>query len=118
MMGGHHLNVLSSPMRQSALVAAGDLEAEAAALFAAGFRLALVAGHDDGHQLRAVYVFVAGTPDRRFELQVRLDPARPTIASLARQSFPASRFEREMRDLFGIEPTGHPFLRPLVLHQH
>jgi Ni,Fe-hydrogenase III large subunit len=23
-----------------------------------------------------------------------------------------------MHDLFGIEPTGHPFLRPLVLHQH
>ena len=118
MTGARHLSVLSSPMRQSTFVATGELEAEAAALFAAGFRLALVAGHDDGHRLRAVYVFVAGTPDRRVELQVCLDPAHPTVASLARQPFPASRFEREMHDLFGIEPTGHPFLRPLVLHQH
>ena len=109
---------VASPVRQSMLVAPGDLEAEAATLFAAGFRLALVAGHDDGQRLRAVYVFVAGSPDRRVELQVRLDPTRPAVPSLARLSFPASRFEREMHDLFGIEPIGHPFLRPLVLHQH
>ena len=49
---------------------------------------------------------------------MRLDPARPVVPSLASLSFPASRFEREMHDLFGIIPTGHPFLRRLVLHQH
>lgn len=96
----------------------GDLEVEATALFAAGFRLALVAGHDDGPRLRAVYLFVAGPPDRRVELQVPLDPDLPAVPSLARCSFPASRFERELHDLFGIEPVGHPFLRPLVLHHH
>ncbi len=112
------VRTVASPVRQSALVSPDDLEAEAAALFAAGFRLALVAGHDDGQRLRAVYVFVTDSPDRRFELQVRLDRTRPTVPSLARLSFPASRFEREMHDLFGIEPIGHPFLRPLVLHQH
>ena len=109
---------VASSVRQSTLVAPGDLEAEAATLFAAGFRLALVAGHDDGQRLRAVYVFTIGSPDRRVELQVRLDPTRPAVPSLARLSFPASRFEREMHDLFGIEPIGHSFLRPLVLHQH
>jgi Ni,Fe-hydrogenase III large subunit len=30
----------------------------------------------------------------------------------------ANRFEREMRDLFGIVPLGHPFPRRLVKHQH
>lgn len=40
-------------------------------------------------------------------------PAVPTLASL---SFPASRFEREMRDLVGIVPVGHPDPRPLVRH--
>ncbi len=33
-------------------------------------------------------------------------------------SFPASRFEREIHDTFGIVPDGHPFLRPLVRHSH
>lgn len=106
------------PVRTSELVTPGELGAEAKKLLDAGFRLALVAGHDDGHALRVVYTFCAGPPDRRAELQVRLDPNHPAVPSLAAWSFPASRFEREMADLFGIAPTGHPFLRPLVLHQH
>ncbi len=105
-------------VRTSDLVAAAELPERASALLGAGFRLALVAGHDDGHGLRVVYVFCAGPPDRRVELQVRLDPGHPAVPSLAPLSFPASRFERELADLFGVEPVGHPFLRPLVRHQH
>ncbi len=108
----------AGPVRTSDLIAAAELPERASALLGAGFRLALVAGHDDGHGLRAVYAFCAGPPDRRVELQVRLDPDRPAVPSLAAWSFPASRFERELADLFGIEPVGHPFLRPLVRHQH
>ncbi len=107
-----------TPVRTSELVAAADLQRRARELLGAGFRLALVAGHDDGHGLRVVYTFCAGPPDRRAELQVRLDRDRPAVPSLAPWSFPASRFERELADLFGITPVGHPFLRPLVLHQH
>ena len=33
-------------------------------------------------------------------------------------SFPASRFEREMADLYGIRPIGHPLPRRLVRHAH
>ncbi len=40
----------------------------------------------------------------------------PTISSLATFHYPASRFEREIRDLFGIVPVGHPDPRPLVRH--
>jgi Ni,Fe-hydrogenase III large subunit/Ni,Fe-hydrogenase III component G len=97
---------------------ATDFVSQASGLLSAGFRLATVVAHDDGPALRVVYVFVAGPPDRRVEIQLRLDPAQPTVASLGHLSFPASRFEREMHDLFGIVPIGHPFLRPLVLHQH
>ncbi|HUZ25528.1 MAG TPA: NADH-quinone oxidoreductase subunit C [Streptosporangiaceae bacterium] len=106
------------PVRQRSQVTAGELEAEAARLLAEGYRLAAVAAHDDDRGLRVVYVFCAGPPDRRAELEVGLDPARPVVPSLARLSFPASRFEREFHDLFGIIPEGHPFLRRLVLHQH
>ncbi|HUY48584.1 MAG TPA: NADH-quinone oxidoreductase subunit C [Streptosporangiaceae bacterium] len=104
--------------RQAFQITAGELAAEAARLFAEGYRLAAVAAHDDQHTLRVVYVFCAGPPDRRAELEVRLDPAHPEVPSLAHLSFPASRFEREFCDLFGIVPAGHPFLRRLVLHQH
>jgi len=81
-------------------------------------RLALVSGHDDGSSMRVVYLFTAGPPDTRIELHVPLERSRPQVPSLAALSFPASRFERELADLFGIEPLDHPQPRRLVLHQH
>ena len=95
-----------------------DLFNVAQALFAEGMRLALVSGHDDGTQMRVVYLFTAGPPDRRVELHVPLDREQPRVPTLAALSFPASRFERELADLFGIVPVGHPQPRRLVLHQH
>jgi Ni,Fe-hydrogenase III large subunit/Ni,Fe-hydrogenase III component G len=41
----------------------------------------------------------------------------PTFPSLATRWYLASRFEREIHDLFGLVPTGHPDLRRLPLHQ-
>jgi Ni,Fe-hydrogenase III large subunit/Ni,Fe-hydrogenase III component G len=83
-----------------------------------GFRLALVAAHDDRDALRAVYLYVAGGPDRRVELHLPIDRDRPTVPSLAGLSFAAGRFEREMHDLYGIQPQGHPLPRRLVRHRH
>jgi Ni,Fe-hydrogenase III large subunit/Ni,Fe-hydrogenase III component G len=40
----------------------------------------------------------------------------PAIDSLATFYYPASRFEREIYDLFGIVAQGHPDPRPLVRH--
>jgi Ni,Fe-hydrogenase III large subunit/Ni,Fe-hydrogenase III component G len=40
----------------------------------------------------------------------------PAIPSLATFTYPASRFEREINDLFGIECTGHPDRRSMVRH--
>ncbi|MHB1486881.1 MAG: hydrogenase large subunit [Acidimicrobiales bacterium] len=99
-------------------MAADELVDAATTLFGAGFRLALVAAHDGGGPLRVVYLFATGPPDRRVELHVHVEPRQPWVPSLAHLSFPAGRFEREMRDLFGIEPVGHPQPRRLVLHQH
>src|SRR5712691_11556037 len=92
--------------RKTCQITAGELPAEAGRLLAAGYRLAAVAVHDDDRALRVVYVFCAGPPDRRAELELRLDSAHPEVPSLAHLSFPASRFERENRDLFGIIPEG------------
>ncbi|OBB66618.1 NADH-quinone oxidoreductase subunit C [Mycobacterium sp. 852014-50255_SCH5639931] len=87
-------------------------------LLGKGFRLALVAGHDDGAALRVVYLFLAGYPDRRVELECVVPKDDPTVRSLAYLSFPASRFEREIADLYGIRPVGHPKARRLVRHAH
>jgi Ni,Fe-hydrogenase III large subunit/Ni,Fe-hydrogenase III component G len=95
-----------------------ELAEQAATLFEDGFRLGLVAAHDDGETLRVVYLFLAGNPDRRTELEVTLPARDPRIPTLASLSFPASRFEREMHDLFGIVPVGHPQPRRLVRHAH
>jgi Ni,Fe-hydrogenase III large subunit/Ni,Fe-hydrogenase III component G len=83
-----------------------------------GFRLALVAAHDDGDRLRIVYLFLAGRPDRRVELECSVPADDPVLRSLAYLSFPAGRFEREMADLYGIRPAGHPKPRRLVRHAH
>ena len=116
---GHH--------RTASTLTPAELPGSAAALLDAGFRVALIAGHDDsdgdgvrrgGGALRAVYLFTAIAPDRRVELHVPLDPDRPQVPSLAGLSYPAGRFEREMRDLFGIVPVDHPLPRRLVRHFH
>jgi len=113
-------NVLERPgsLRESFPVAADGLAAAVGTLLAGGYRLALVSAVDSAGPLRVVYLFTSGPPDRRVELVVDVDRRRPEVPSLAELSFPASRFEREFHDLFGIVPVGHPFLRRLVLHQH
>lgn len=107
-----------APISRTVPVAAGELTAGATALLADGFRLALVAAHDDGDTLRVVYLFLAGRPDRRTELVLTVPADNPAIPSLAQLSFQAGRFEREMLDLYGITPVGHPQPRRLVRHAH
>jgi Ni,Fe-hydrogenase III large subunit len=115
-------------------VDAANLPGRIAPYLTAGYRLALVAAHDDGPPagppsarepsggdpstggLRVVYLLVAGPPDTRVELHVRLNAAAPAVPSIAHLSYPAGRFEREMHDLFGIEPVGHPLPRRLLRH--
>ena len=99
-------------------VSATELPERAEALLRDGHRLALVAAHHDPDAVRVVYLFVSGPPDTRVELHVRLDPVRPEIPTLAHLSFPAGRFEREMRDLHGVVPLDHPLPRRLVRHFH
>jgi Ni,Fe-hydrogenase III large subunit/Ni,Fe-hydrogenase III component G len=104
--------------RTASTLTPSQLVEHAEALLGAGFRVALIAGHDDGDALRAVYLFTQAATDRRVELHVPLDLAHPHVPSLAALSFPAGRFEREMRDLFGIVPDDHPLPRRLVRHFH
>ena len=105
-------------MRKTYQVSPATLPQHAEELLTSGHRLALVAAHTDEPGPRVVYLFVAGPPDTRVELHIRLHPDHPEVPSLAHLSFPAGRFEREMRDLFGIVPLDHPLPRRLVRHFH
>lgn len=107
-----------SPITHAQPITDAELLGTVTDLLADGFRLALVAAHDDGDSLRVVYLFVAARPDRRTELTLTVPADNPTIPSLARLSFQAGRFEREMLDLYGINPIGHPQPRRLVRHAH
>jgi hypothetical protein len=94
--------------RQTRQISTAELPAEAARLLGDGHRLALAA-HDDQDQLRVVYTFCAGPPDRRAELEVRLNQAHPEVPSLAGQSFPGqpvrTRVPRPVRHLPSRAPV-------------
>lgn len=108
----------ATPAADRRTISPGELRDEARSLLESGFRLALAAAHEDDGRLRAVYLFTAPGPDRRTELHVPMNRGRPTVPSLARLSFPAGRFEREMHDLYGVVPEDHPLPRRLVRHFH
>jgi Ni,Fe-hydrogenase III large subunit/Ni,Fe-hydrogenase III component G len=106
------------PVTDRRVISPRELNGIAGSLLDGQFRLALAAAHEDDGGLRAVYLFTAPGPDRRVELHVPLDRDRPAVPSLARLSFPAGRFEREMHDLYGVVPDDHPLPRRLVRHFH
>jgi Ni,Fe-hydrogenase III large subunit/Ni,Fe-hydrogenase III component G len=86
----------------------------------------LVAGEDRPHEQSMFVHYLLGVPSDRaggsraswdlLHVDVVLPREAPVVPSLAALSFPVSRFEREMRDLLGIVPDGHPDPRPLVRH--
>ncbi len=61
------------------------------------------------------YVFAQADDNWFVHVTCALDDG-DAIASLASFHYPASRFEREIFDLFGIVAAGHPDPRPLVRH--
>ncbi|PYR01740.1 MAG: formate hydrogenase, partial [Acidobacteria bacterium] len=62
------------------------------------------------------YLFANRRTDQLLHASTYLDAGDPRLPSLAPFCYPASRFEREIRDLFGIRVVGHPDPRPLVKH--
>ena len=64
------------------------------------------------------YVFASPRLSPAVTVLVSVPTSTASFASLATRSFAASRFEREIHDLFGLVPLGHPDLRRLALHQY
>ncbi|HEY5482400.1 MAG TPA: nickel-dependent hydrogenase large subunit [Propionibacteriaceae bacterium] len=80
-----------------------------------GKRLALVAAHEEPNGFRVVYVFLGGD---RVEVSVTMTREDAWLPSLAAICYPAGRFEREIRDLYGIPAQDHPLPHRLVRHAH
>jgi Ni,Fe-hydrogenase III large subunit/Ni,Fe-hydrogenase III component G len=125
----HAADALASGSATERGLAAGDgaelrhldrarLASAAGALLDAGSRLALIACHEDSDQFRIVYSFVGANPALRVDLSVSVPLTDAWIPSLAELSFSAGNFEREIRDLYGVEPRDHPQPHRLVRHGH
>jgi Ni,Fe-hydrogenase III large subunit/Ni,Fe-hydrogenase III component G len=63
------------------------------------------------------YVFAPPGGRPAAVILVSVPEGAPRFPSLATRSFAASRFEREIQDLFGLVAFGHPDPRRLALHQ-
>jgi Ni,Fe-hydrogenase III large subunit/Ni,Fe-hydrogenase III component G len=63
------------------------------------------------------YIFEIPRSDLFLIVSMTLEKHQHSFPSLATRWYLASLFEREIHDLFGLEPSDHPDLRRLPLHQ-
>ncbi len=83
-----------------------------------GAELALMVANDrpDKRAFEVNYLFANARENWFVHATKEVAREDPAIVSLATFYFPGSRYEREIKDLFGIEAIGHPDPRPLVRH--
>lgn len=74
----------------------------------------------DTRQTREAYTIYAVLPIAATDMIVTVEaeiPASPgTFQSMTPMIYSANWYEREISDMFGLTPVGHPDLRPLVLY--
>ena len=103
-----------------ARVDADDVVAVATRLATLGGEVQLLAGTDTRAttgDFTLTYVFAPRGGSPVATVLASVPASAPRFPSLATRSFAASRFERELHDLLGLVPVGHPDLRRLALHQ-
>lgn len=111
----------SSPSGIRCRLPAWEIPALADRLTPLGARCQFLAAADTratGGDYTLVYVFAPPRLAPSVTVLVAVPAEAARFASLATRSFAASRFEREIHDLFGLVPEGHPDLRRLALHQY
>jgi Ni,Fe-hydrogenase III large subunit/Ni,Fe-hydrogenase III component G len=84
-----------------------------------GAELIAIAADDRRQEARVFfvhYLFAHRSANWFVHASARVNGGRPELPTIAASIYPASRFERELRDLFGIDVLDHPDPRPLVKH--
>ena len=81
-------------------------------------RLVVMTGTDEREAERGYGLyFVFALPSGEIvSVETHVDAVRPVYPSVTRQVPAAHWYEREVKDLLGVEPEGHPDPRRLVLH--
>jgi len=82
-------------------------------------RLFVVTGSDErdvGGFLSVYYVFAFDRLRHFVAVKADIDENDPTFPSVTPELPAANWYEREMKDLLGLRPIGHPDPRPLILH--
>lgn len=69
-----------------------------------------------GGKFALYYVFAHRTKGVFVLVKTLVDEKKPVFPSITGTIHAAHLYEREIRDLFGLQPEGHPDLRPLVFH--
>jgi Ni,Fe-hydrogenase III large subunit/Ni,Fe-hydrogenase III component G len=109
--GGNCVYVETPPEAVPALAAALRAACDAELFLMVAEDRRATAGRFEMH-----YVFSQAREDWFVHATAPVPSAEPSVPSLAAFHYPASRFEREIFDTFGIRATGHPDPRPLVRH--
>lgn len=112
----------SYPQEIHLTVAKEDIIALAGELYhKLGFQLIQLLGSDErevsGH-FSLYYVFKDGQKGFVAVLKVLIGESEPVFPSLTPMVPAANWYEREIRDMFGLEPEGHPDHRRLAVHKH
>ncbi len=85
----------------------------------AGARLFTMTGADERElhgRFRLYYVFAIDAMQHLVSVVAEIDEADPTFPSAAAVLPAANWYEREVADLLGLQPQGHPNPGPLILH--
>ncbi len=93
-----------------------DLEESVKVLFKdLGLRFSIASGVDTIDNFEILYHFSADREDKFFSLRVKTDKRNPEVPSISGIITAAKWIEREIWELLGINFTGHPELKKLLL---
>lgn len=82
-----------------------------------GLRFSIASGVDQKDNFEILYHFASDKDDKYFSLRVIIDRDKPEVPSISGIITAAKWIEREIWELLGINFTGHPGLRRLLLKE-
>ena len=80
-----------------------------------GLRFSIATGIDNPHDFEVLYHFVSDSEDKFFSLRVKVGKENPELPSISGVIVAAKWIEREIWELLGINFSGHPGLKRLLL---